>query len=1157
MKKQKLLKVVCSTAALLGMSSITLGVAFAMLNKDSKHVYDYVVTFDAGNGRFVNQTYQTQHVYSGETLDRIPQPEVIANQKDPITGDRYKFAGWHDGHNFVTGKHTFTKDTKLTAVYVNGATEGFHTVTFKSDDPTITFLGNRTVSVVHGERFYRVNRPVAQSADAKWFKHWRIQGTSEPIDENFQITGDIVLEPVMTIGVTITWDPNAEEGGKIIQGNSTTTLETGTVFSKFNQPQIQNEFYTVRFFAGWEYNDGSKWVEMKPTDVISQNITVRAKWSGSPEVSDGYATLAYVQNSDEGQPAGMSFTPSSFYIVQTKAKSGQTGFVAKTWADIVKPTVKTTVGNYKVATDEDGNEIWYVREIYPSGTEGEWIKLDNTYSFDKTEGSGEDIKYVTRYEIKPEMVSKITGIDVIKSRSEMLPETEYEFRASVVGGDEAGGQDVTWHVYSDPECTQELTEKGGSSIYFDGSYLHVDFMDANATYYVRAISSANTSIMSDPQPLKVVMPYEWSEVSSETSYLRYDQQIWFVNKKDGKNHWWRVDPAQLCDASTTTDGYEVYSITGDKDIISRYCITTPSFKSDLILGKAITALPEYFCAYFTNFAGKVVLPEKLESIGPCFMFGCENFDSQLTIPSTVTYIADHFMYGCSKFNNGSKGETVNTFDLSGLTGLTHIGDKFLGSCTLFDSPLTLPDAAYDIGMGFLADCVLFNRDITIPANITRVLSNFMNNCCSYTSTISIETPIDNFLKSDNNFSASAASFTYTDAEGTVHTQDCPINLIGFKFAGASGDDFSQMYPEEHEGTTWRKTNWTPVHIEDETTWNTAIAEIFTSATPRFKLARSASTVYETQGEEPSHSIDPSETYSFVTDTTETDGNTAYRIVGGHGDTRYAIYDPVAKAYISVDADKNVTGLVTDEDPLSVLRQEVYTRYVKDYGKWDATRAFNETTGEYTLDTCETEDEGNYITINGYLRFTEDDSHKIHIKTLRLVATVRDGQDTWTWRDTTTTTYAFSNIGTENYTGAKKISDVGRRDVMSSSSETEYTSATHGVNEQHFYVGALAEFATAGQTYDTLTVKLTPAAGFTVNPMCNVQLLSSDGTPKGMGFANQFKRVKGEPEYYEISFILPSMIGETIASKDIIVIQIDGKDSVVSNCVLSFTLSNQA
>lgn len=175
-------------------------------------------------------------------------------------------------------------------------------------------------------------------------------------------------------------------------------------------------------------------------------------------------------------------------------------------------------------------------------------------------------------------------------------------------------------------------------------------------------------------------------------------------------------------------------------------ICTSGTDTDLILGSVpkkavkefsfgsdVTTIPNNCLYNFTNLdtvgTSDVV---SIAAIGDNFLGGCTSFVGPLTIPSGATSIGNGFLEGCTNFNSALT--IPNT--------VTSIGNRFLDDCKNFNYPITIPEATTSIGSNFLMGCVKINSAITLPTSLQSLGASFMNTCRDFNSTITLPTYLE-------------------------------------------------------------------------------------------------------------------------------------------------------------------------------------------------------------------------------------------------------------------------------------------------------------------------------------------------------------------------------------------------------------------------------
>jgi len=924
MKNSKRIVGICVTAAALGLGAGAAGVVLYATKPHSEITHaDYKLTFEAGNGVLLDEGLATVNGWSDDTLDRLPQPRVMSNKEG------YHFAGWINKANGqpVTGKQKFAKDTTLVASY-NETSASTCTVSFTSDDSSVTFLGNQTVSVRVGYSFYMVNRPLAKSSKLKWFNCWIYKDSRQPVSENDVITGNVEIVPYFTEGVKITWDPNEEQGGVKVRGKDYTENEIGTTFKEFNQPQLMNT--RTLFFDGW-YNK-STGAKISQDTVVSSDFTAIAHWTEAPSAASGYATLAFIANESAGQPATseVSFAPNAYSFIKVGTTDTPTPV---SWANVAIPTVSTTSNNWKVkAVDASTTTHEQAWQVSKTNTASDWVDLTDSFNFEPLP-AGQD-----KYYVRPVLESSITAVNII-GKSTVLPETNTDYKATVQGGT----QEIEWKLYKDAACTKECKKLATDGAIVDTwgtlsvASLTKDADGNNPHYYLKAKSvkaAEQGKDVSSVKEIEVEMPYE-----SETN--KFNERVWFqeTDAHSGETHWWSFLSADLCNPHG--EYYSASSINGDWKDFKRVATQGEevTFTYKIYVGNGIPSIPGNFMKDFQQLSGdaSVVLPSNISVIGAGFMQGCKNFNGSINLEN-ITSFGSGFMYNCAKFDQPIKNLNAN---------LTTIGDDFLGLCRSFNNEIVLPTTtSLTIGHNFMHACTSFDQDITIPSNVTSVLTNFMNNCASFTHTITVDCSVDAFEKSPNDLSASAPY--YTDKDGL--SQPSNIFFKGFKTAGANGAEFASTYGNSWTDESFRTIqNTAGTRITTAANWTNMLKAIFdTTTVPNYTVLRST---YD--------DINPEYDYGeqeFVQ--VESDGQTAPKpFIKIQNNSReiqnvisYQIYDPTINHYIGADAQSYYTGLIDEDDFVTEMKTTFYDNYLDVPEYRDPTVSGSKWTYEADIDT---------------------------------------------------------------------------------------------------------------------------------------------------------------------------------------------------------------
>lgn len=134
------------------------------------------------------------------------------------------------------------------------------------------------------------------------------------------------------------------------------------------------------------------------------------------------------------------------------------------------------------------------------------------------------------------------------------------------------------------------------------------------------------------------------------------------------------------------------------------------------------------------------------SVGSSFLYGCTLFNSPIKLPDTVTSIGSEFLSGCTSFNS-----SIYIPD-----SVVTVNSSFLYSCKRFNQPIELPVNLTKIGSLFLAVCSSFNSSISwrterAPETPLAVDTDFMRRCSSFNQ------PISDFTKRITSFALSSSS----------------------------------------------------------------------------------------------------------------------------------------------------------------------------------------------------------------------------------------------------------------------------------------------------------------------------------------------------------------------------------------------------------------
>jgi len=771
-KKQKLLSGILTSVSALAVAGTVTGLVIGLNKNKSSHpqfLNGKTINFSAGEGSIAKNQPKSTTVESGTTFDRVDQPEVVSNNPRKI------FGGWRDQNGeLVRGNATVRKDMQLTASYNDANSSEYVTVLFALDPAQegAVLQGNQRVSVNKGYYFFMVNRPTAKwtvtTAEGvvkqKYFKGWRYAG-GEQVNENDKITSNVVLYPIFNEAVTVTWhaDGTHEEGtptghGEIERGQDTTTLETNTIFNKFNQPALKYVYEPTTqtdkaYFAGW-YKDQECKTEWNESEALTADADAYAKWAKEPEVGDQYGFLEFADarsTMEDGTklPETLTFgwTPSSSIVVKLNDK---------TWGDTNKPSIVVyndgvITNDYKVAsweialgTKEEGKEPVY----------GEFTTLDDTYKFPTT------TKY---YKIRPVLQYAIDSITVYGDEKARVEGT-IQYNVLIEGGS-TSSQAVTWQLVTDDSGTDTPFPDGLAEISKSG-LVTVKSISRDVweqwgynCFYVKATSQLDTS-KRDYLKVSISMPYE------NNSYI----WIHTESSESGNPKWYYADMDAFCD--TSAPSVITYAYSDPTGATTHTFDKTVPFTDTITFGTDIGAIPDNFLAGWDNFQGNVDLKNSnVVLIGNEFMAGCTSFNNPLYL-SNLTSIGANFLKDCTSYN------TPITFNAS--APLVEIGEAFLNGCTSFNSTLTLP-TTYQlwISSGFMYNCTSFNQPLSLPSIIMYIGDFFMSDCNAFTSTLTTAVQMDRFVVSDGSLSS-------VDMNAEIYQ-------TGFTVAGTQAENFKLYY----------------------------------------------------------------------------------------------------------------------------------------------------------------------------------------------------------------------------------------------------------------------------------------------------------------------------------------------------------------------------
>jgi hypothetical protein len=160
----------------------------------------------------------------------------------------------------------------------------------------------------------------------------------------------------------------------------------------------------------------------------------------------------------------------------------------------------------------------------------------------------------------------------------------------------------------------------------------------------------------------------------------------------------------------------------------------------------VTALPDNFCRSFGNLTELDLSGlTGLTSVGNSFLVHCVSFNQPLVIPSGVTVIGSDFLTNCQSFNE----------PLTLPSDLTVLGDCFLYGCTAFNQPLTLPSGLTSLPNKFLAYSPSFNKPLVVPEGVTRIGYDFLLACTAFNNQLTLPSTLTSI---DTYFLEKCASF---------------------------------------------------------------------------------------------------------------------------------------------------------------------------------------------------------------------------------------------------------------------------------------------------------------------------------------------------------------------------------------------------------------
>lgn len=753
-KKVKLVTGICVPAVALGAAAGIIAFAVNQNNKKpiepvNPEVGDYTVTFNPGEGR-ITQGKATTKIVAGQTLEQIRQPAVQS--------DKGMFEGWYDEDGQrVFSVQGITRDTTLTANYVNDVSGMYKTITFAA--PTgVKLAGTTSVTVKSGYRFYMVNRPTAYK-DNCVFDHWKDQNENT-VDENTLISADMTLTPVFIEQVTITFNPN---NGSVRRGATTQLALNGvTKFGDINAPEV---YHTEKFFKFWGATADAT-TAIDDTTTFTQDKEVFAIWDTTTS-ANGTMTAVTGETTAAGCAYTYTGTTSVMYTKSTDLRFNQ----------IYKPHVVPT-------NDADkGNFVFDYWEVCLNPTAG--TKNWQPESELTATAINQDA-----IEIRPKMKKTVSKV-FVNAPETVSEESETQLYAYVIGGGNSStvAQTVTWNLYDDSTTTTASTN-ADFAISNNGK-LTVNKRAAEAQSQATSIWVEAASTIDTGKKNRV-------EVKVSKPYVNSDK-VWVQNTLTGETGltWKWVNMDDLTNPDTPTvrltqmSGSSPTTFTLNKNETS----TGTPFNTKMWIGDKINELDSNFLSGCKQFNSEIVL-NNVVVIKNNFMENCTAFNQKIDL-SKVEYIHDNFMQGCIAFNNGNAAAS-DTNKLT-LSKAVWVGSHFLANCYTtdgstitggFNTTVELSTNLLDIGSHFLYNCQNFNKNITIPSSVNTIGNFFMKDCVSFTSKLTLGWTSGTIAQ---HFGADQHAVSTTASDTALHN-------TGFVIDGTLANEFIAQFPAIEQAT---------------------------------------------------------------------------------------------------------------------------------------------------------------------------------------------------------------------------------------------------------------------------------------------------------------------------------------------------------------------
>lgn len=676
------------------------------------------ITYSAGSGGTIISGSETTKVNSGTKFEQVARPTVQPN--DP----NYIFTGWG-----INDEDQITESISLTATYAP-LTE-VHKLTFKDDIAAgIAIMGNAEVGVPFSTYFKDINKPIAVK-EAADFSYWA-DNVGSQIPQTMLFENDMDIYPVFeekALYRTVSFTPNDET--ETISGLSRVSVIVGTEFDSINKPiatkqqALSGETYE---FKWWSIQGSTE----KFTGPIRENLILVPVWNTIPAI----ISLTFDKNGGEWISGAQE---------QTKI------------VPIVKEARFDTISAPGVELENAKFLGWYTDPIEGTLITGASTFTEATTLYAHFESDLDNIVVSVEKFGQPD---EYPHYDFTTDNAKVFKAVVYPSRLS---------QDVSWNVYSNPECTEptSLATISQDGILTSGSEKGDIYVQASATI-------ATKTVVSDAFKVSLLDPNEYSD------------EI-FIKDENGK--WFTVSGLNGF-SKTRNIVFTPYS-----PDVSKAPTTAENFNEEIYVGAYKTSIDPFFLANCQSFNKEIHFgtDSQLLYIGEGFMdmtSSSSSFNQNINLPNSVIIIGSEFMYNCQSF-----ASTLNV-----PTSLEYIGDDFISNCYSFNSPIVLPNTLVHIGSGFLSGAKTFSQDLTLPKSIESIGTEFMYDCqgmYKYQKTIEIKCP--------------SFAFSYINKESMFSTlldlsSDQTINISGVSeivtsvcenlFTDLSGPLYRKLTPVE-------------------------------------------------------------------------------------------------------------------------------------------------------------------------------------------------------------------------------------------------------------------------------------------------------------------------------------------------------------------------